>query len=74
VIKAPPDLNDEKEWSEMDIWDLKNHVAHGASLAETSKFLCRSDEFEVARKANELGHVAAWWPRQAQAEAHMALR
>jgi hypothetical protein len=23
------DLNDAKEWSEMDIADLKNHVAHG---------------------------------------------
>jgi hypothetical protein len=29
------DINDAKEWSEMDIWDLKNHVAQGASLAET---------------------------------------
>jgi hypothetical protein len=44
------DINDGKEWSEMDIADLKNHVAHGASLAETSEFLCRSDEFEVARR------------------------
>ena len=39
----------------MDIWDLKNHVAQGASLEETSEFLCRSDTFEVARKAKELG-------------------
>ena len=21
-----PDINDSKEWSEMDIWDLKNHL------------------------------------------------
>jgi hypothetical protein len=48
-------INDGKEWSEMDIANLKNHVAQGASLAETSEFLCRSDEFEVARKAKELG-------------------
>jgi hypothetical protein len=26
------DINDGKEWSEMDIADLKNHVAQGASL------------------------------------------
>ena len=30
------DLNDAKEWSEMDIWDLKNHVAHGATLRAIS--------------------------------------
>jgi hypothetical protein len=23
-------INNAKEWSEMDIWDLKNHVAQGA--------------------------------------------
>jgi hypothetical protein len=45
------DINDAKEWSEMDIADLKNHVAQGASLAETSEFLCRSDTFEVARRS-----------------------
>ena len=39
----------------MDIADLKIHVAHGATLKETSEFLCRGDEFEVARKAKELG-------------------
>jgi hypothetical protein len=49
------DINDAEEWSEMDIWDLKNHVAQGTSLAETSEFLCRGDTFEVARKAKELG-------------------
>jgi hypothetical protein len=27
-------INDAKEWSEMDIADLKNHVAHGATLEE----------------------------------------
>jgi hypothetical protein len=30
-------------------------VPGGASLAETSEFLCRSETFEVARKAKELG-------------------
>jgi hypothetical protein len=28
------DINDAKEWSEMDIADLKNHVAQGASVAK----------------------------------------
>ena len=55
MIRYTPDINDGKEWSEMDIADLKNHVAHGASLRETSEFLCRGDEFEVARRAKELG-------------------
>jgi hypothetical protein len=46
------DINDNKEWSETDIADLNNHIAHGASLAETAQFLCRSGtSFEVAAKA-----------------------
>ena len=63
MIERPSDINDDKEWSEMDIWDLKNHVAQGASLRETSEFLCRSDTFEVARKAEELGLT---WQRGGQ--------
>jgi hypothetical protein len=50
-----PDINDNKEWSGVDVGDLKNHVAHGATLKETADFLCRADTFEVARKAKELG-------------------
>jgi hypothetical protein len=30
------DINDAKEWSEMDIADLKNHVAQGASGQKTT--------------------------------------
>jgi hypothetical protein len=30
------DINDGKPWSEMDIADLKNHVAHGASMDKTA--------------------------------------
>jgi hypothetical protein len=49
-------LNDGKDWSEMDIWDLRNHVDHGASLKDTARLLCRTGtEFEVAAKATELG-------------------
>ena len=51
-----PDLNDNKPWTEPDIADLKNHIAHGASLSETASFLCRAGtEFDVAAKAEELG-------------------
>jgi hypothetical protein len=35
--------------------EITTYVAHGATLEETSEFLCRGDTFEVARKAKELG-------------------
>ena len=41
-------------WSEMDISDLTNDIAHGRTMAETASFLCR-DEEEVRQKAKELG-------------------
>jgi hypothetical protein len=51
-----PDIYDNAPWSETDIEDLKNHVAHGVSLEETAAFLCRGGTlFEVAAKAKELG-------------------
>jgi hypothetical protein len=48
------DLNSGRPWSEMDLFDLKNSLAHGDSLAEVASFLCR-DEDEVRHKATELG-------------------
>lgn len=51
-----PDLNDGRPWSEMDIADLKNAIADGATLAETARFLCRSGSlYDVAMKAKALG-------------------
>ena len=48
------DLNDFKDWSVMDIADLKNHAEFGASLKETASFLCRAGSLEdVAQKAEE---------------------
>jgi hypothetical protein len=47
-------LNSGKEWSEMDPWDFKNHLAQGAMVEETLDFLCR-DEDEVREKMKELG-------------------
>jgi hypothetical protein len=50
------DLNDFKDWSVMDIADLKNHAEFGASLKETASFLCRAGSLEdVAQKAEEFG-------------------
>jgi hypothetical protein len=51
-----PDIYDNAPWSETDIEDLKNHVAHGATLEETASCQCRAGTYEdVARKARELG-------------------
>ena len=50
------DLNDGKEWSEMDIADLRAFTKAGASIQETASFLCRSTNVaEVEAKARELG-------------------
>jgi hypothetical protein len=50
------DLNDFKDWSVMDIADLKNHAEFGASLKETASFLCRAGSLEdVAQKVKEFG-------------------
>jgi len=48
------DANSGEPWSEADISDLKNELAHGRTVAETASFLCR-DEDEVRQKAKELG-------------------
>ena len=47
------DANSGEPWSEMDISDLTNEIAHGRTMAETASLLCR-DEDEVRRKAKEL--------------------
>jgi hypothetical protein len=47
------DANSGEPWSEMDISDLTNELAHGRKMAETASFLCR-DEDEVRQKAKEL--------------------
>jgi hypothetical protein len=51
-----PDIYDGEPWAEMDLWDLKNSLAHGDSIEEVAEFLCRSGTLdEVRRKAEELG-------------------
>jgi hypothetical protein len=49
-------VNDGKPWSEMDLFDLRNSLAHVESIEEVAGFLCRSGTVEeVKRKAEELG-------------------
>jgi hypothetical protein len=43
------DANSGEPWSEADISDLKNEIAHGRTIAETASFLCR-DVYEVRAK------------------------
>jgi hypothetical protein len=50
------DANSGEPWSEMDIIDLTNELAHGRTMAQTASFLCR-DEDEVRHKARELALV-----------------
>jgi len=46
---------DNAPWSETAIEDLKNHVAHGATLEETASFLCRAGTHEdVAKRQKRL--------------------
>jgi hypothetical protein len=50
------DANDGKDWSEMDMTDLKQQAAGGQSLESVARFLCRSGTTgEVRGKAEELG-------------------
>jgi hypothetical protein len=51
--EEPRDANSGEPWSEMDIADLTNSLAHGDTFAQTARFLCR-DEDEARQKAKEL--------------------
>ena len=52
------DANSGEPWSEANISDLTNEIAHGRPMAQTASFLCR-DEDEVRQKARELGPAGA---------------
>ena len=55
------DTNDGKEWSQMDLDDLRNTLARGGSIEDVAIFLCRQGTQEVVRKkAEEMG----WWPNK----------
>jgi hypothetical protein len=50
------DLNDGKDWSEMDLFDLRVMLESGDTIEEIARFLCRSKTVdEVREKARELG-------------------
>jgi hypothetical protein len=54
------DVNDDKPWSEMDLFDLRNSLAYGRSIEEVVGFLCRSGTVEeVKRKAASTHRYAA---------------
>lgn len=49
------DFNDEKPWSEADIFDLRRALKGGDTLEEAAAFLRRTGTVpDVARKADEL--------------------
>ncbi len=48
-----PNLNTGKEWSEMDLQDLRDGLRLRSPIAEFAEFLCR-DVAEVEAKAAEL--------------------
>jgi len=50
------DANSGAPWSEMDIADLTNEIAHGRTVAQPASFLCRAED-EVRDKMKELGLV-----------------
>jgi hypothetical protein len=49
-----PDLNEGKDWSKVDIRDLRAGFANGRPLKEVAAHLCRG-QFETLEKARELG-------------------
>jgi hypothetical protein len=59
------DANSGEPWSETDIWDLKNELEHGRTLAQTASLLCR-DVAEVREKIKELGLQAGKRTRNPQ--------
>ena len=49
----PKNRNEDKPWSEMDLFDLKNGLQRGDSFTELADFLMRREE-EIEAKAIEL--------------------
>jgi hypothetical protein len=48
-----PEVNNEQEWSTIDLFDLHQYLRRGYSIEETAEFLGRAVE-EVKQKAEEL--------------------
>ena len=56
--------NEDKPWSEMDLFDLQNNVARGDLVEETAEFLMRHED-EVRQKINELRAKRKRRPKEA---------
>ena len=47
---------DEKPWSEIELFDLRNAIRRGETIEEVAAFLGREDSVdEVVRRAEEMG-------------------
>jgi hypothetical protein len=54
-----PDRNDGKEWSQMDVDDLRFNLENGGNVKEAATMLCRAGTVEdVRQKAKELGLIS----------------
>jgi hypothetical protein len=52
------DANDGREWTEMDIEDLRHELKHGGTVESAARLLCRwGTKEDVRRKAEELGLI-----------------
>ena len=55
----PGDPNEDKQWTAMDLKDLRNTLARGGSIEDVAIFMCRGGtEDKVRKKADGMG----WWP------------
>ena len=59
----PMDKNSGEPWSEMDISDLTNELAHGRKMAETASFLCRDEDGRKRRSWGWSKSTSAWFSR-----------
>ena len=53
-VARPKNINEDKPWSEMDVFDLKSGLDYGNSVTEVAEFLMRRED-EVLTKMAELG-------------------
>ena len=47
------DVNDHKEWLDMDLFDLKTSIENGSTIEEAAAFLCRSTRWKTLRRRRE---------------------
>lgn len=56
-----PNINEGKRWSKMDLNDLRDYAATGASVEWLADYLCRS--VEEVREQMKLEGIRPWPPR-----------